>query len=420
MTDTTRSHERSTVAAASVGMALCIIPVFLGTFPMFLNIFSLQQKHVAYVFPALLLLSTCTSAVTNVFTGWLVDRHGPKRIAVPGVLFFGLAVAALSLTDRAGSALFPLYGLLGVAAAFTGPVVFAKALSGLVQIQRGVAFGIAITAAPMLSAAILAPVAQSLINAFGWRDAYLALGGIVVAVGVPVVWRFLWEAPRGAAPAHGRSPPPAVPLRRALLDPQFLLVTGAIAVSAIVATGVSSFLLPIAQDDGVGQTIAVWTVSLFSLGALAGALVFSAFIDRAGSPRALLGCFAVTIAGALLLRGATSSKMFLVGGALLGAGHYGAQSLLPFIMTRYFGVVRLGQIFGTCAAVVSISSALGPLMVGIAHANNVPFSRILAAAIVLLVVGGLMIPWLRAFPDRAVTVGASGSEASMPVGQLVP
>lgn len=420
MTDTARTREQSTVAAASIGMALCIIPVFLGTFPLFLNVFTMQEKYIAYVFPALLLLSTCTSAITNVFTGWLVDHYGPKRVAVPGVLFFGLAVAALSLTDRAGGALFPLYGLLGVAAGFTGPVVFAKAISGLVQIRRGVAFGIAITAAPMLSAAILAPAAQSLINMFGWQRAYLILGGIVIVIGVPVVWMFLWESPRVAASDPMLAPrPPAVPLRQSLLDPQFLIVTGAIAASAMVATGIASYMLPIAQDNGVGQTVAVWTVSLFSLGALAGSLASSAFIDQAKSPRILLLCFAVSMSGVLLLRLAGSPAVFLIGGTLLGAGHYGAQALLPYVLTRYFGAARLGQIFGTCAAVVSISSAFGPLLMGIARAQNVSFAQALAAAIVFLVGGALLIPWLRAFPAREFAA-ASPSGSPLPhVGETV-
>ena len=382
-------------------MGLCIIPVFVGTFPLFLNILSLQNQAIAAVFPLLLLLSTFTSAITNVFTGWLVDRYGAKRIAVPGVLFFGLAVAALSLTDRAGSALFPLYALLGIAAAFTGPVVFAKALSGLVRIPRGVAFGIAITAAPMLSAAILAPVAQSLIGAFGWQHAYLVLGGIVIVIGVPVVALFLWEAPSAPVPMQALSPPPAVSLRRSLLAPQFLLVTGAIAASALVAIGLSSFLLPIAQSNGISQTVAVWTVSLFSLGALVGSMLSSAFIDRVRSPRLLLLlCLSVSLCGVVLLRLSSSATMFLGGGALLGAGHFGAQALLPYILSRYFGVARLGQIFGTCAATVSIASSLGPVTVGIVHAQHVSFPQTFAAAMALLVVGALMIPWLRAFPAR--------------------
>lgn len=403
MTGMTRIREQSTVAAASIGMALCIIPVFLGTFPLFLNAFALHDRDIVAVFPALLLLSTCVSAIGNIFSGWLVDHHGAKRVAVPGVLCFGLAVAALSLTDRAGIMRFPLYALLGVAAAFTGPVVFAKAISGLVHIRRGVAFGIAITAAPMLSAAILAPITQSLIGAFGWQHAYLALGGIVIVIGVPVVWLFLWESPAAAAPGPMASPsPPPLPVGDALLDSRFLLVTLAISASALVATGTAAFLLPIAQNDGISQTVAVWTVALFSLGALIGAMLSSALIDQANRPIILLPCFAVSLCGATLVYVSHAPALFLIGGALLGAGHYGGQALLPYVMSRYFGVARLGQIFGTCAAAVSISASFGPVAIGIARSQDVSFPRILVGAIVLLVIGASMIPWLRAFPARGL------------------
>src|SRR5882672_596233 len=114
------TRKLTTLVSSSIAMTLSIIPMFLGTFPVFLNALSSEAGRTAAAFPSLLLLATIAVALGGLAAGWLVDRYGCRWVAILGILIFGGCLASLSQMDRIGIAVYPLFVLLGVSGSFCG------------------------------------------------------------------------------------------------------------------------------------------------------------------------------------------------------------------------------------------------------------------------------------------------------------
>ena len=115
--------------------------------------------------------------------GPMLDRFGPKRVVVSGLLLFGLSVAALSTLNGSTLQLTILYGLAGALGVLPGSVAYARAISAQFTKRRGLMLGICLGVAGGLGAALTPPLAGWLIENFGWRNAYIVLGSLPVIIG---------------------------------------------------------------------------------------------------------------------------------------------------------------------------------------------------------------------------------------------
>lgn len=392
---------RGVLTAAAIGMALSILPIFAGTFPVFLGALNADKSSVAGIFPSLLLVAALVGSLCNLASGWAVDRFGPRRVVLPGVVLFGAAIAGLSFADRVGSGVFVLAGLVGAASSLTGPVAYAKAVSGWFEAKRGAALSVAVTAAPMLSTALMAPLAAALVDHLGWRGAYQAIGAGVAVVGLVVLAAMFRDPP---APAEGGAPDMSGPafgvsFGQALGSATFWQITIAVALGGAVATAVSGQMLLIATGLGVDRGVAVIALSALAAAGLAGAMAAGVIVDRLASPRIVAAGFLLALAGVALLRLGAGPAAFVGGCVLLGAGNFAAGSALPYMIGRFFGLRRMGEIFGACAALVAILSATGPMLFAAALAAGVSIDTLFNVGLAALAAAALMLLPIRRYPQ---------------------
>ena len=395
-----KGAARGVLTAAAIGMALSILPIFAGTFPVFLGALNAEASPLVGVFPSLLLVAALVGSLCNIASGWAVDRFGPRRVVLPGVVLFGASIAGLSLADRAGPGVFALAALVGAASALAGPVAYAKAVSGWFEARRGAALSLAVTAAPMLSTALMAPLSAALVDRLGWRGAYLAIGVGVAVLGLVVLAALFRDPP---APAAGDAPDPSGPafgvgFGQALGGATFWQITLAVALGGAVASGVSGQMLVIATGLGVDRGVAVIALSALAAAGLAGAMAAGVIVDRLASPRIVAAGFLLALAGVALLRLGAGPSAFVAGCALLGAGNFAAGSALPYMIARFFGLRRMGEIFGACAALVAILSATGPMLFAAAMAAGASLATVFNVGLVVLAAAALLLP-IRRYPE---------------------
>ena len=400
-----KGTARGVLAAAAIGMALSILPIFAGTFPVFLGALNAAASPVAGLFPSLLLVAALVGSACNLASGWAVDRFGPRRVVLPGVVLFGASIAGLSLADRVGSGVFILAALVGAASSLTGPVAYAKAVSGWFEARRGAALGLAVTAVPMLSMALMAPLAAALIDHLGWRGAYLAIGAGVAVLGLVILAAWFRDPP---IPADGDAPDLTGPafgasFGQALGSATFWQVTIAVALGGAVASAVSGQMLVIAAGLGVDRGVAVIALSALAAAGLAGAMAAGVIVDRLASPRIVAVGFLLALAGVALLRLGAGPGAFVAGCVLLGAGNFAAGSALPYMIGRFFGLRRMGEIFGACAALVAILSATGPMLFAVAVAAGVSIATVFNVGMVVLAAAALLLLPIRRYPESFET-----------------
>jgi len=373
-----RSPQMGIFVATCVAMALGVLPTMMGTFPVFLHELSGRISWGEATIPRVFLLTSIVFTMVTVPVGKLLELFGARRVMLVGILGFGAAFAAMALTDLGPIPMTAIYMTAAFFAPLCGPVVCAAIISGWFERGRGVALSVVLTVAPMLATAIMAPVAQILIDYYGWKAAYLIIGGSIVLLGGGSAFLLMRDAPVKTDEEHqALSPNPLTDasLGEALRSRVFWVLCLTAVVGGLLYRGISSHLLSIAGDVGIGENYAVGTLSAISLFGLFGALVAGQMVERL-RPRWSAIWFVMALAGVLLLR-STSAPVFLAGGALMGGGAIAEGAVLPYLLGRYFGLRHFGLLFGICAAMCAVSQGASPLIIGAAHTSGASFDMIL-------------------------------------------
>jgi len=190
------------VLAAGVGLALHVGPIIGVTFGVFFKPLSQEfgwsRGEVSLAFS----LSTLVLGGAVLVIGRLVDRFGARKVILPSVVLFGLVVFSLSSLSASLWHFYVLYLVLGIVGSGTTPVAYAQIISHWFDKRRGVALALAM-AGGTVGALLMAPVAQALITAVGWRQAYVVLGLLTITCTLPVVGLLRANVRRFASQRHG-------------------------------------------------------------------------------------------------------------------------------------------------------------------------------------------------------------------------
>src|SRR5215208_1523831 len=157
--------------------------------------------------------------------GWVVDRFGPRRLMLTGILMAGGALIGLSWVSALWMFyLFYLFNALGYVCG--GPLPNQVLLSRWFDKSRGKAMGFAYLGIGA-GGALVPLLAYALTQAYGWQMALKLLGLLMIAVALPPAF-FIRERPPESRAAHPAVPPPAgtalVPLGPIVRQRAFLLL----------------------------------------------------------------------------------------------------------------------------------------------------------------------------------------------------
>jgi MFS family permease len=291
--------------------------------------------------------------------GHLIDRLGAARVFVPCAAVSGCAFASLSaLTPR----LWHLWGVflvMGVAVAGSSALAYSRVIGGWFDRRRGVAFAALMSAAAV--GGIVHPIsAEVLMRSAGWRAAYLTLGLLVLAVGLPTIIRFVRErqaTSTGAGPGDG-----SVSAREAFRSRIFWMVVAVFFGGTLASHGAMVHLSALLTDRGVSAGDAAMAVSAMGTATLAGRLLTGWLIDRFLATRVAFALLAVVATGAFLLAGAESWGQGVTGAALIGFGTGGESDVAPYLLSRYFGLRSISTLYGVVWTSVGCAAAVGPTL----------------------------------------------------------
>jgi cyanate permease len=127
-------------------------------------------------------------------------------------------------------------------------------------------------------------------------------------------------------------------------------------------------------------------LSTFSLLGPTGPLLAGALADRVRGPRPLALFYGLPLIGLILLI-AWGSPAVIPSMGLLGIGFSAASGMLPYLLTRYFGVAHSSQLFGIGLGVVTLAMGFGPVLMGFARDRLGTFTAITPVLLALFAAG---------------------------------
>jgi len=318
------------------------------------------------------------------FAGRLIDRYGSGVLLSASSAVVGLCAIGLSLTSPIwsfyalyvpGRAVFSSPLELGTSTAVSNWFIRRRPM-GLAYM--GIIQGIGLTIFPV--------IAQVLIDGWGWRTAWLAVGIFTLSTGIIPMLLLMARRPEDmgleADPEKGRrtvptsdvaasgAPPSAsntesnYTVRQALATRAFWLLAIFSVFGFVVQAGVSLHQVPHYIGQGVPTHLAALTASTFAFGQVPGG-VFWSFWARRVPLRVLLSVAAATMSVGAIGTGFSSSlSTGIPMGFLLGVGVGGIHLLLRLTWADYYGRLHLGSIRGLTLPAQIGGQAIGPIIAG--------------------------------------------------------
>ncbi|MDX2154069.1 MAG: MFS transporter [Bryobacteraceae bacterium] len=348
-------------AGAAVGVFASFASVVVYTFGVFLKPVSLEfgwsRESVSMAFG----IAALTVAACSPPLGMLLDRYGPLRTILPSVAVLGLSYASLAWLTPNLWHLYLVFFAIGVVGNGTAQMAYARAVSTWFVRRRGLALAVLMTGGAV-GAMVLPGIAQSLIDAAGWRFAFLCLGIGVLAVGLPVAASTVRENPDRHRSAHGSADGTGV--RCALGGRPFWLIAGALFLVSLGQNGAITHMHAILTDRGIDPSLAAAAVSVLGAASLAGRFGAGWLLDRFYAPRVSACLLVIAAGGVLLLSIATTPVHGLAAAALIGVGLGGEADVTPYLIARYFGLRSFSTLYGFTWTAYAIAGAVGPVLMG--------------------------------------------------------
>jgi MFS family permease len=321
--------------------------------------------------------------------GYAVDRFGPRRLMLAGILVAGGALVGLGGTTTLGAFYF-FYLLNALGYVCGGPLPNQVLLSRWFDAGRGKAMGLAYLGIG-IGGALVPWLAHALPDALGWRDALRVMGVLMIALAFPAV--FLVHEPPAAAAARAVPSPIGPVLRR----PAFylLLVASMCSIGAVGGT-MQNLKLYLAMDRGLTQESAAAALSLVLAGSIAGRLLMGFLADRWPKKRVMLVVYAIVAATIPLLAVAPTPALLSVAAFLFGVGLGGDYMIIPLMAADLFGVRVMGRLMGIVLAADGVAEAVVPMAVAATRDAAGSYGPGFALLVGLAVVGALGVALLPA------------------------
>jgi MFS transporter, OFA family, oxalate/formate antiporter len=303
--------------------------------------------------------------------GHVADRRGPRGILAAAIVIGAVGFELMTGISRLWQ-LYAAYGLL-VGIGFSPIYVLSAAtVSRWFTRRRGLALAIVLSGFN-LGWLVGGPLTAWLIQHWGWRGAYAALGALVGVVGILATLGVRYPSPALASSSatngkpDARGPAPGGALAAALANDRLwpLLIAWLLMGTVFMTINVHS--VPFARDLGLPLEQASFVLSAYGLGAAVGRLVAGAAADRWGATAVMWICVVAQAAALVGLAAGPSRWALIPLLVIFGVGASGGDTAFVKTVPEVFGLGALGGVMGILGLGWRCGAAIGPVIAGYTH-----------------------------------------------------
>jgi len=360
-------------------------------------------------------IALITYTVLAPLVGGLIDRFGPRRVILPGILILCLGLVLCATIDSLAQ-FYLLYGVvMGAGITSIGIISYSAILAHWFEKKRGLASGIAVSGMGLGTFALV-PLSQHLISTWGWRATFVITGALVLIILVPLNGLFLRHKPAdvgqpvdgisagrafgnpGQNPSNRPTEEAEWTIRKALLSGRFwgLMAFAFFAVIGLYVVLVHNVRFLV--DQGVPKMTAALVFAITGIISSAFRIFWGWLSDRIGREITFtVGIFCACLGVvSLLLIESTGNTGFLYGFVLFfGMGWGVSAPMFMAVSADLFKGRIFGLIFGIVEAGIGVGCALGAWVPGFIFDQTHSYQWAFVLALIVLVMAGFFV-WLAA------------------------
>jgi OFA family oxalate/formate antiporter-like MFS transporter len=376
MSDQNLESKRWFLAIAGVVIMLVLGTVYAWS--VFVKPIVVAQGWETKVVQRVFMLIIGVIGVSAAFGGMLVDKKGPKFVAIMGAIFYGVGVLLGGVALRAGNFWFLLFGY-GLIAGIGNGLAYVVPIATLIRWfpdKRGMITGLAVMGFGF-GAFFIGMIIPGLINNVGVANSFFILG-IVYLVFTLLASSILKNPPAGWLP-KGFTPPATTvsaadsfSWTEAKRTRQWYMLWGMLFLNVTAGMGLLSKLSPMAQevikfaqniDDPAKLAVlgggVLATASIFNG---LGRLFWAAVSDKIGRRATYMVMFATQAILYILLPQISSVLVFTIIACYLLACLGGGFAVMPAFAADSFGPAYIGRVYGFLLTAWGAAGVVGGLV----------------------------------------------------------
>jgi MFS family permease len=301
---------------------------------------------------------------------------GPRRLMFITALGMSGGLALLYWVDSLVM-FYVLFGVVGTLMTVGGAEMLLSAVLPKWFIRRRTQ-AMTIASAGQGAGPLFFPILLSaVIDEWGWRVGWLALGGAAFLILFPLAFTVRTRPEDMGLRPDGDDEPVMAPgataprrveersftRREAVREPSFWLVNLSGALFIMGVTGLQTNWLLYFQDIGFASTTAALSATAFGVGSFSSRFIWGFFAGRF-PVRMLMACATTLTALTVFLLFQVDSVAMMIGAALVNGLALGGNFVMrPLIVANYFGRAHIGAINGLMRPLMIGGAATGPLAV---------------------------------------------------------
>lgn len=256
-------------------------------------------------------------------------------------------------------------------------MTWTAATSSLFNRHRGMALAVNLSGTG-IAATFMPALTNWLLEAYGWRGAYVGLSIILGCFTLPFILFLFVSAkdhpyaghPTGAsegdhdtALSEPRHTTVEVSARDGYRSPRFIMLAIAATIFVVAVTALNLNSVPILMSQGISPSRAADIAGVIGIGLIIGRLTGGFLIDRLPANRVASVIVLLPIITALLLRG-FPGEPFAAGAALFVLGlSVGAEyDTCAFLVAHHFGTRSFGALFGAISGLLTFGASVAPML----------------------------------------------------------
>ena len=326
-------------------------------------------------------------------SGWIVDKFGPRRVMLVGIVLGGGALIGLGNMTGSLWQFYFFYFISSLAYMTAGPLPNQVLVSRWFTANRGKAMGFIYIGIGV--GGVVVPQLARLFNVnFNWHMSLSLLGAIMILLAFPAIW-MVKDNP-SVSQAKAKSDEPKISFKEVFRKRNvYLLVIGSACSIGAVAGTSQHMKLFLSTDLGFSQTLAANMFSMILGASIIGRILMGILADKFPKKYVMILIYSLVAASIPLLYFVEGNpNIIYVFAFFFGVALGGDYMIIPLMAAELFGVKILGRIMGVVITADVLGEAFAPLLVGYIRDNSANYTLGFTALIVLAVVGTIAISML--------------------------